>query len=94
MVQSIDNGMNRPNYNAVKINIKNPTVNKEQTNSYSDDSGIYNAVNIQIDNPTVNTNSKRIYDYPIAEGPITYDMANIEPINLPRGFHSRGACFV
>lgn len=87
MVQSIDNGMNRPNYNAVKINIKNPTVNKEQTNSYSDDSGIYNAVNIQIDNPTVNTNSKRIYDYPIAEGPITYDMANIEPINLPRGFH-------
>ena len=87
MVQSIDNGMNRPNYNAVKINIKNPTVNKEQTNSYSDDSGIYNAVNIQIDNPTVNTNPKRIYDYPIAEGPITYDMANIEPINLPRGFH-------
>lgn len=87
MVQSIDNGMNRPNYNAVKINIKNPTVNKEQMTSYSDDSGIYNAVNIQIDNPTVNTNSTRIYDYPTAEGPIPYEMANIEPINLPRGFH-------
>lgn len=88
MVQSIDNSANRPNYNAVKINIKKPEVNAAgNRNSYVDDNGIYNAVNIEIDNPSVNTEPKRIYDYPQADGPVTFDMANINRIPLPQGFN-------
>lgn len=88
MVQSIDGNLNKPSYNAVKINIKKPEVNAGgNTNTYTTDNGIYNAVNIDIDNPTVNTNEpKKIYDYPIAECPVNYDMANIQPVALPRGF--------
>jgi len=88
MVQSIDSSANRPNYNAVKINIKKPEVNAAgNKNSYVDDNGIYNAVNIEIDNPSVNTEPKRIYDYPQAEEPVTFDMANINRIPLPQGFN-------
>lgn len=88
MVQSLDgNYINRPTYNAVKINIKKPEVNAgDNTNTVINDNGIYNAVNIDIDNPSVNTKSKKIYDYPTAECPITYDMANIQPSVLPQGF--------
>lgn len=97
MVQSIDNSANRPNYNAVKINIRKPEINAGGVNegvnpgvniNNSFDNGIYNAVNIDIDNPTVNTEPKRIYDYPIAEEPVTYDMANINQIPLPQGFYT------
>lgn len=93
MVQSIDNSVNRPIYNGVKINIKKPEVNAAgvnsgvNTNSCSNDNGIYNAVSIDIDNPSVNTNPKRIYDYPEAEGPVTYAMANPNRIPLPQGFN-------
>ncbi len=88
MVQSVDgNYINRPTYNAVKINIKKPEVNAgDNANTVVNDNGIYNAVNIDIDNPSVNTKSKRIYDYPTAECPVTYDMANIQPAALPQGF--------
>ena len=87
MVQSVDNSINKPTYNAVKINIKKPEVNAgNNTNTFVNDNGIYNAVNIDIDNPTVNTEPKKIYDYPEAEGPVTYDMANLTPVSLPQGF--------
>lgn len=87
MVQSINNNINKPTYNAVKIHIKNPTINKEDSNQQITDNGMYNAVDINVDNPSINTNTKNIYDYPTAETPITYDMANIHPIDLPKGFH-------
>ena len=88
MVQAMDNTVNRPVYNAVKINIKKPEINTgNNTNTIVTDNGIYNAVNIDIDNPTVNGNNKQIYDYPEAENIVTYDMANIKPVELPRGFH-------
>ena len=88
MVQSIDNSANRPNYNAVKINIRKPEVNAANNrNTYVDDNGIYNAINIDIDNPSVNTEPKRIYDYPESEGPVTFDMVNPNRIPLPQGFN-------
>lgn len=95
MVQSIDNSANRPIYNGVKINIQKPEVNASGVNSGVNrgenisypDNGIYNAVNIDIDNPSVNTEPKRIYDYPEAEGPVTYEMANTNRIPLPQGFN-------
>lgn len=88
MVQSIDSNINGQNYNAVKINIQKPQVNAGNVNNIpSQDSGNYNAVSINIDNPTVNMPEHRIYDYPQANEPITYDMANINPLPLPQGFH-------
>lgn len=88
MVQSIDSNINGQNYNAVKINIQKPQVNAGNVNNIpSQDSGNYNAVSINIDNPTVNLPEHRIYDYPQANEPITYDMANINPLPLPQGFH-------
>ena len=87
MVQSFDYGTFRPNYNAVKINIKKPEINVGNgRNTYIDDNGIYNAVNIEIDNPSINTEPKRVYDYPEAEEPLTYDMVNPN-IRLPQGFN-------
>ncbi len=88
MVQSIDNSANKPNYNAVKINIRQPEVNAANNrNTYIDDNGIYNAVNIDIDNPSVNTEPKRIYAYPESESPVTFDMVNPKRIPLPQGFN-------
>lgn len=87
MVQSFDYGAFRPNYNAVKINIKKPEINAGNgRNTYIDDNGIYNAVNIEIDNPSINTEPKKVYDYPEAEEPVTYDMVNPN-IRLPQGFN-------
>lgn len=89
MVQSFDYGsFNKPNYNAVKINIKNPEVNAGNNNNvnFSDTNGNYSAVNIEIDNPTVNTEPKRIYDYPYVQEPVTYDMITPNKIALPTGF--------
>lgn len=91
MVQSFDYNVNRPNYNAVKINIKKPEVNAgNNKTSYVDDNGIYNAVNIEIDNPTVNTEPKKVYDYPAAEEIITYDMLNCNPlpVSFPVTYHT------
>lgn len=88
MVQSIDNNINRQNYNAVKINIQKPQVNERQSvGPVQNDNGNYNAVSINIENPTVNVPEHRIYDYPEAQTPITYDMANVNPFSLPQGFH-------
>ena len=88
MVQSIDSNSNKPNYNAVKINIKKPEINagNNMPTSVVNSNGIYNAVNIEIDNPTVNTEPKQVYNYPEAEGIVTYEMTNINQIPLPAGF--------
>lgn len=89
MVQSIDNNINRQNYNAVKINIQKPQMNgKPNVDAVqNDNNGNYSAVSINIDNPTVNMPEHKIYDYPEAQTPVTYDMANINQIPLPQGFH-------
>ncbi len=84
MVQSVDNNVNKPNYNAVRINIKKPELNVGD-NTVTNDKGIFNAVDINIDNPTVNTEPKKIYDYPEAQELVTYD--NIRQVPLPQGFH-------
>ena len=88
MVQSID--FNKPVYSAVNINIRKPEVdagvNKDNTTdpmAVNNDNGIYNAVKIDIDNPRVNTQPKKVYDYPEADGIVTYEMLNINPIALP-----------
>lgn len=83
MIQSMDNVTN---YSAVKINISNPQVNGNynRPTQVTTNEGEYNAVNINIDNPTVNTMPKKIYDYPEAKKVVTYDMANIQPIALPK----------
>ena len=89
MVQSIDNNINRQNYNAVKINIQKPQMNGNPSVDavQNDNNGNYSAVSINIDNPTVNMSEHKIYDYPKAQTPVTYDMANINQIPLPQGFH-------
>lgn len=89
MVQSIDNNINRQNYNAVKINIQKPQMNGNPSVDavQNDNNGNYSAVSINIDNPTVNMPEHKIYDYPEAQAPVTYDMANINQIPLPQGFH-------
>ena len=48
MVQALDDSINRPNYNAVKINIKNPAVNKGQTEGIADDNGIYQPLFLKV----------------------------------------------
>ena len=89
MVQSIDSNISRQNYNAVKINIQKPQVNGNPNvnTAQNDNNGNYSAVSINIDNPTVNMPEHKIYDYPKAQTPVTYDMANINQIPLPQGFH-------
>lgn len=89
MVQSIDNNINRQNYNAVKINIQKPQINGNPSVDavQNDNNGNYSAVSINIDNPTVSMPEHKIYDYPKAQTPVTYDMANINQIPLPQGFH-------
>ena len=88
MVQSIDNNINRQNYNAVKINIQKPQMNGNPSVDavQNDNNGNYSAVSINIDNPTVNMPEHKIYDYPKAQTPVTYDMANINTDNF---FNSR-----
>lgn len=98
MVQSIDNGFNRANYSAVKININKPEVfangannqNPVVTNpmNVNGNNADLNAVNINIDNPTVHAEPMQsIYDYPQAQMPVTYDMAQINQVPLPQGFN-------
>ena len=95
MVQAIDNNFNKSNYNAVKINISKPEVvagNANNPNSVATNpinkKGEYNAVSINIDNPTVHAEPvQSIYDYPEAQAPVTYDMAQVHQIPLPQGFN-------
>ena len=98
MVQSIDNGFNRANYSAVKININKPEVFANGANNQNPtitnpmyvngNNADLNAVNINIDNPTVHAEPVQpIYDYPQAQMPVTYDMAQINQIPLPQGFN-------
>ncbi len=89
MVQSVDNSLVRPNYSAVKINIKNPELNTNEVSNIAQDdaNGNYNAVNIEIDHPTVKSEPKKIYDYPTAKAPLTYEQAQLGKVALPEGFH-------
>ena len=89
MVQPINSNINRSSYNGVNINIKNPQVNaNDGMETVHTANGDYSAVNINIDNPVVNTApQKKIFDYPELNGFVPYDMANIQPIPLPQGFH-------
>lgn len=87
MVQSVDS-VNKQNYNAVKINIQKPQVNGLPSNGpVQTDNGDYSAVNINIDNPSVNVPEHKIYDYPQAQTFVPYDMANVNTLPLPQGFH-------
>ena len=85
MVQPID--FNKPVYSAVNISIRKPEINtgKNVTSpvAANNDNGIYNAVKIDIDNPEISTEPKSVYDYPEAEGIVTYDMLTLNPIALP-----------
>lgn len=86
MVQSVDNRLLRPVYNAVNINIRKPEVNSEGNKDLTvvNDNGIYNAVKINIDNPTVNPKPKKmIYDYPEAKGFVSYEMTGFLPVKMP-----------
>lgn len=76
---------NIANYSAVKININNPQVNGNisRPTQNATKNGDYSAVQINIDNPSVNSEPKKIYDYPESKELVTYDMANIQPIELP-----------
>ena len=84
MVQPIN--FDKPIYNAVNINIRKPEVNAGQNDNVTNptnvnnDNGIYNAVKIDIDKPRVNT--QPVYDYPEADGIVTYEMLNFNPIQL------------
>lgn len=85
MVQPID--LNKPVYSAVNISIKKPEVdagvNKASNPlSMNNDNGIYNAVKIDIDNPKINSEPKPVYDYPQAEGIVTYDMLTFNPVSV------------
>ena len=85
MVQPID--LNKPVYSAVNINIKKPEVNTNNVTNpmtVNSDNGIYNAVKIDIDNPKIhNGEAQKVYDYPEADGIVTYDMLSINPISIP-----------
>jgi hypothetical protein len=88
MVKTID--FNKPVYSAVNINIKKPEVDarvngENDTNpmTVNNDNGIYNAVKINIDNPKVNTQPKKVYDYPEANGIVTYEMLSLNPVAHP-----------
>ena len=89
MVQSVDNSFVRSNYSAVKINIKNPELNTNGVSNIAQDdaNGNYEAVNIEIDHPTVKSEPKKIYDYPTAKAPLTYEQAQLGKVALPEGFH-------
>ena len=89
MVQSVDNSFVRSNYSAVKINIKNPEINTNGVSNIAQDdaNGNYEAVNIEIDHPTVKSEPKKIYDYPTAKAPLTYEQAQLGKVALPEGFH-------
>lgn len=86
MVQAPD--FNQPTYSAVRINIKNPTVNaSDAVKKLPQGNGNFNAVDINIDNPEVNTEPrKNIYSYQEANQLVTYDMGNFNQIPLPAGF--------
>ena len=84
MVQSID--FSKPIYNGVNISIRKPEVITDGiTNpTTNNDNGIYNAVNIDVDSPKVGSQSQKIYDYPEANGIVTYEMLNLNqiPVNV------------
>ena len=87
MVESIN--FSKPIYNGVNITIRKPEViTKAATDGVTNplnDNGIYNAVNIDVDNPKVSSQPQTIYDYPEADGIVTYEMLNFNPIPLNIG---------
>lgn len=69
-----------PVYNGVKIRVNNPTIT---TSGEKNTPGNYNAVDIEVNNPKVNNIDKSIYQYPNANGIVTYDQTGLTPISLP-----------
>ena len=69
--------LNNPaNYNAVRIQVNDPKTRiPEDYKTNPDNDGVYNGVDIQVNRPSVETYTKPIYQYPEANGIITYDMA-------------------
>lgn len=86
-IPSVDANVKTATYNAVKIQINDPKTNiGEDFKSNPDNNGTYNAVNVEVNRPTIESNNKpqhRIYDYPEATNPITYDMVPVHQINVP-----------
>ena len=77
-------GLNKPtaNYNAVKIQVNNPQTNIPEEFKGAED-GIFNAVNIEVNDPSVNVR-KSPYDYPQANGIVTYDMIACPCCDVPQ----------
>ena len=66
----------QPNYNAVKIQINDPKTRiSPEYKTNPDDKGIYTGVDIQINRPTVEPYTKPVYDYPIYNEIIPFDLA-------------------
>ena len=80
-IQAVDNNCkdNHPVYNAVKIKINNPQ--NMPNHIKTADNGEYNAVSIEVNNPEIKAN-KKVYTYPTAKGPVTYDKTGIGVANL------------
>ena len=73
------------NYNAVKIQINNPTTTiPEGFKPTQDDNGIYNAVNIEVNKPMVEVKKDSTYEYANNNNIIPFENAVIQPQNLPK----------
>lgn len=71
-------------YNAVNIKINNPKASiSDKIKNDSCGNKEFNAVNLEINEPELQPAKKPIYTYPTAEDIITYDRANIAPIDIP-----------
>ena len=75
----------KANYSAVNMRVNDPkTTVPEGFKPDVDDSGIYNAVNVEVNRPTVEIQKESVYNYPRANDVVTYDMAGIAPVNVPK----------
>lgn len=74
------------NYNAVKIQINNPTTSiPEGFKPMEGDNGIYNAVNIEVNKPTVDVKkNSSIYNYPENNEIIPFEHVIMPNLELPR----------
>lgn len=72
------------NYNAVNIRVDEPKIKVNGSLSENENSGIYNAVNVRVTNPTIDVTKNSVYDYPEAKEVVTYDMAGVQPVDVPQ----------
>ena len=71
-------------YNAVKIKINNPQANIPAGIKDNDGNREYNAVNIEVTEPELQSKKKPVFVYPEYNEMITYDMANVAPVDVPQ----------